>query len=147
MTEHHSRLARMLGFCDPQVPRLCLRTGKKMPGSITASTRSSRPHWVSRPALACPATKMSRERFTPTAREVIFQIRRGVTYNFHDHLCCSLKRSETQWLVCHPPFPPPTPPGRIASSMAQLPLIIWLRSIFTTQELLPRPRAATFATT
>ena len=32
---------------------------------------------------------------------MLFQIQRGVTYNFHDHSCCSLKRNATQWLMCH----------------------------------------------
>lgn len=65
------------------------------------TTPTSFPH-PSLPFLSPTAIKMSKAYYSYCqGNDLLFQIWRGVTYNFHDHSCCSLERNATQWLVCY----------------------------------------------
>lgn len=150
MTEHRSCFARMFASCGSWFPgyaqglgrkcRAVLQQVKRAPGHMIIST----PPCSSLPFSLFPHYYQNVKKAYYSycqGNYLLFQIQRGVWHNFHDHSCCCLKKNETQCLVC-----PPPPPGLIASSMAQLPLIILLHSIFIMQELLPSLRAATFST-
>ena len=94
-------------------PKLCLRTGKKMLCRLTASTARSHDRFHTTrlaPALFSHCYQHVRKAYYSYCQGnyLLFQRRRGVTYNFHDHSCCSLETNETQLLVC-PPSPTPTP--------------------------------------
>lgn len=88
------------------VPKLCLRSGKKILYRVQGAmghmiTPTSRPLF---PALSPCCYRNVKKAYYSCCQGnyLLFQIQRGVTCIFHDHSCCSLKRNQTQWLVCHP---------------------------------------------
>lgn len=125
------------------VPRLCLRRGNKILHSGPRRASPETGHMATSPtpcpSRACPPFYFSycyqnvKKASYPYCQGnyLLFPTERGVTYNFHDDSRCSLKRKETQWLVCHSL-------RRWHRQWAGFLLLFLLHSIFI-QEILPRP--------
>lgn len=111
VTEHHSYFARTFGFCCSWFPSYAWGVGRKY--GTTSQKSGYRelqvawqlPHHPPRfPAFFFPHHYQNVKKAYYSycqGNYLLFQIQRGVTYNFHDHSSCSLKRNETQWLVRH----------------------------------------------